>query len=160
MKIGPNWDSADAWAEMADEGDVSYLGLIADLVSTLQQARQTVSTVSVRADTGGSRSEMRGLLQRALAGCGCGALLFTETETRLNLCFDVPAEEAAVVYWRLVEAGMEFDGESHRELTRLCTVQSHSAEIFFLERPCTMRLELRFRGERRRGAVLPAAGVA
>lgn len=132
----------------------------ADLLSTLQQAPQGVRTVSVQGATEGSRSGVRALLSKALVACGCGAPVCTETETRLILCFDLPAEGASAVYMCLVGAGLEFNRDSHRELTQLCTVQSHTAEMFFLEKRCTMRLELWFRGEQRRGAVLAPTALA
>lgn len=101
---------------------------------------------------------MREDLPMILAVCGCGTPVLTETETRLTLCFDLPLEEAFSVYWQLVEAGLEFGGESHRELTRLCVIQGHAAEVLTPERPCTVRLEVGFREERRRvGALVPAA---
>ena len=145
---------------MADEGCVSDLVFFAELLSTLQQASQGVRAISVQGGTGGSRSGVRALLLRALAACGCGAPVCTETETRLIVCFDLPAEGASAVYVGLVEAGLELTGDSHRELTRLCTVQSHTAEMFFLERRCTVRLEVWFREERRPGAVLAPAALA
>ncbi len=58
----------------------------------------------------------------------------------------------------MVEAGLGFDGESHRELTRLCTVLKEFPEALAYERPCTVRLEIRFQGERPSGPVpRPAA---
>lgn len=95
-----------------------------------------------------------------LAVCGCGAPVLTETEECLAFCFDLPLEAATCVYWALVEAELAFDEESHRELTRLCTVQSHAAEYLIFERPCTVRLEVRFRAERLCLPVLPAAARA
>lgn len=96
----------------------------------------------------------------ALAECGCGAAVLTETEKTLTLCFDLPLEAALCVYWEMVEAGLDFEAQSHHELTRLCTVQSHAAECLVLERPCTARLEVRFRGERRRIPTLQMAAQA
>ncbi len=103
---------------------------------------------------------MREGLPTALAECGCGAPVLTETETRLTLHFDLPLEAAGCFYWQMVEAALEFEAGSHKELTRLCTVQTHSAEFLVLERPCTVRLEIRFRGERRRATALSAAARA
>lgn len=101
---------------------------------------------------------MREALPEVLADCGCGAPVVTETQDRLNLCFDVPLESVPPFYWQMVGVELEFGPESHRELARLCTVRRHAAEMLALDRPCTVRLELRFRGERRQ--TTPGPGVA
>lgn len=103
---------------------------------------------------------MRDSLPTTLATCGSGAPVLNETERGLTLCFDLPLEAAFSLYWRMVECGLELDGESHDELTRLWAVQSHVAEFLVLERPCVVQLELRFRDERRRVPMLAAAARA
>lgn len=100
---------------------------------------------------------MRKWLPLVLAACGCSAPVLTEAETRLIFCFGLLPEAASCLYWKMVGAALEFEAESHRELTRLCTVQSHAAECLVPERPCTVRLEIRFQGEQRRTAAWPAA---
>lgn len=146
---------------LAVKEGVSYLRVsTGNPLSTLQQAPEGARTVFLRSQTGQSRSAVREGLPKALAGCGCGAPVLTETETRLTLCFDLPPEAASGLYWQMIEAALEFEGESHQELTRLCTVQSYLAEFLLPERPCTVRLEIRFRCERRRVAAWSTAARA
>ena len=147
--------------ELADREDVSHLRSFADtLVSTLQRSPEGPRTIRLRSQTGQNRSAVRKRLVSVLAACGCGVPVLTEAETRLIFCFDVLPEAASCLYWKMVEAALEFEAESHRELTRLCTVQSYLPEFLVPERPCTVQLEIRFQGEQRRTTAWSAAARA
>ena len=87
---------------------------------------------------------MRYTVPNLLEACGCHGSERHETEARTVVAVRVPLALAASVYGALVGHGIVFDGPSHLEWSRLCTVQAFAAGMPAGNGSFRLRLEIVF----------------
>ncbi len=130
---------------MADKHGVSHLISSSVPLSSLPPLSGASRPFSVRGRTNETRASVRYTVPHLLEACGCHGSERHETEARTVVAVRVPLALAASLYGALVGYGIVFDGPTHLEWSRLCTVQAFAGGLPTGDGGFHLRLEIAFR---------------
>ena len=102
------------------------------------------ATATLRALTRQPRTHTAPLLLSTLSQCGCWTRDRSGSATGLVLLLELPLRSTPELYLRLIERGLEFDRQGHRELSLICTLARHMGQEAGANRMVALRLELTF----------------